>query len=902
MSNRNHPEGVARNSVVEVITTHVNADFDAMASMLAAKKLYPDAMMTFSGSQEKSLRDFFVRSTFYAFDFVRIKDVDFDTVDRLILVDIRQKDRIGPFKRLLDKPNIDVHIYDHHPDSDKDITGSHQVIRPTGATATIFAKILQERNIPLTPDEATIMMLGIYEDTGSLTFTSTTPEDLTAAAFLLTTGANLNIVSDMLTQELTADQVQMLGEMLRNRETHTINGIDVTIVAITKESYVGDLAVLVHKIKDMENLNVLFVLALLGDRTYLVARSRLEEVDVGEIALVFGGGGHSTAASASVSGMTLVEAKEKLVRVLHEKVNPVRTAAEIMSFPVKSVSPDLTLRDTAEMLSRYNVNVLAVVEGDNRLIGTVSRQTIERGLFHGIGDLPVRELMNTEVATITPQTPLRDIQALIIDRNQRFLPVVLDSRLMGAITRTDLLRALYYGAAPRGHSPDDELEAGSLLRTKSVVKLMEERLTPRIMDILRDLGKAADDLGFNAYAVGGFVRDLWLRRNNFDIDIVIEGDGIAFARHLERTAGARVRPHEKFGTAVVVYPDGFKVDIATARTEYYEYPGALPVVEGSTLKLDLYRRDFSINTLAVKLNPRGFGTLIDFFGAIRDLKDKVIRVIQNLSFVEDPTRIFRAVRFEKRFDFSIGKQTEKLIKNAVKLNVFDRLAGIRLLSELELIFDEEDPYVIIERLSSFDLLKFIHPNLKTSEQMEARFSKVKEVRSWYDLLFLPETYDKNSLFLFALIWDLTVDDRKGLLARLMIGHQDQKRMIGQLERVTSASRKLSVARELVPSEIYRILDPLMLETLLFMMAMSANDTIRRYISLFITRLKAIRVEVTGDDLRSLGIEPGEIFSVILNDLLLQRLDGKVTDRGSELFYVRKTYLKERESVAHVISP
>jgi tRNA nucleotidyltransferase (CCA-adding enzyme) len=902
LSNGPPSKAMPGSGVVEVITTHVNADFDAMASMLAAKKLYPDAKMTFSGSQEKGLRDFFVRSTFYAFDFVRIKDVDFDAIDRLILVDIRQIDRIGPFRRLLDKPNIDVHIYDHHPGSDKDITGSHQVIRPTGATTTIFAEIIQERSIPLTPDEATIMMLGIYEDTGSLTFTSTTPEDLLAAAFLLKSGANLNIVSDMLTQELTADQVEMLGELLRNRETHTINGVDVTIIAISKESYVGDLAVLVHKIKDMENLNALFVLALLGDRTYLVARSRIEEVDAGEIALAFGGGGHSTAASASIAGLTIVEAKEKLIRVLHEKVNPVRTAAEIMSFPVKSVPPGMSLRNAAEMLSRYNVNVLAIVEGDNRLLGTISRQTIERGLFHGIGELPVRELMNAEVATVTPQTPLRDIQALIIDRNQRFLPVVLDSRLMGAITRTDLLRALYYGASPRGHSPDDELEAGSIMRTKSVIKLMEERLTPRIMDILKELGNAADDLGFNAYAVGGFVRDLWLRRDNFDIDVVIEGDGIAFARHLEKAIGAHVRPHEKFGTAVLVYPDGFKVDIATARTEYYEYPGALPVVEGSTLKLDLYRRDFTINTLAVKLNPRGFGTLIDFFGAIRDLKERVIRVIQNLSFVEDPTRIFRAVRFEKRFDFSIGKQTEKLIKNAVKLNVFDRLAGARLLSELDLIFDEEDPYAIIERLASFDLLRFIHPNLKATEQMETRFSKMREVSSWYDLLFLTETYDKGRLFLFALIWDLAPDERKELLTRLMISQQEQKKMVGQLDRVASASRKLSVARELPPSEIYQILNPLVLETLLFMMAISTRDANRRYISLFITRLKATRVETTGDDLRSLGIDPGEIFSTILNDLLMQRLDSTVIDRESELSYVRKTYLKQRESVARVISP
>ncbi len=392
-----------------------------MASMLAAKKLYPDAVVTFSGSQEKGLRDFFVRSTFYAFNFTRLKNVNLAEVKRLILVDIRQKDRIGPFGKLLEKEGVDVHIYDHHPPSDKDIRGSLEVISPVGATTTIFAEIFKERGISLTSDEATIMMLGIYEDTGSLTFTSTTPNDLEAAAYLLASGANLNIVSDMLTQELTAEQVELLGELLQNREIVTVNGIDITIISITKESYVGDLAILVHKIKDMENLNALFVLALLGDRTYLVARSRIDEVDAGEIALAFGGGGHATAASASISGLTLIEAKEKLLRVLHDKVNPVRTAAEIMSFPVKSVTADVTLKDASEILTRYNVNVLAVVGPGDLLLGTISRQTIERGLVHGMGWLAVREFMNAEVATVTPDTPLLDIQALIIDRNQRFL-------------------------------------------------------------------------------------------------------------------------------------------------------------------------------------------------------------------------------------------------------------------------------------------------------------------------------------------------------------------------------------------------------------------------------------------------------------------------------------------------
>ena len=325
---------------MEVITTHTNADFDAMASMLAAKKLYPDAVVAFSGSQEQGLRDFFVQSTFYAFDFAKIKDVDFDQVTRLILVDIRDPNRIGPFNKLLDAQSLEIHVYDHHPLTDGDIRGEIEHIHEVGATVTIFVEILKERGIFITPDEATIMMLGIYEDTGSLTFASTTTRDYQAAAYLLESGANLNIVSDMLTRELTVEQVELLGEMIQNREVHNFNGIDVTVITVTNETYVGDVAVLVHKIIDMENLDTLFVLALLGDRTYLVARSRIDEVDAGEVALAFGGGGHATAASASIKGMTLVEAQEKLMDVLDEVIRPIRTASP-------NVSPKATLAVSA---------------------------------------------------------------------------------------------------------------------------------------------------------------------------------------------------------------------------------------------------------------------------------------------------------------------------------------------------------------------------------------------------------------------------------------------------------------------------------------------------------------------------------------------------------------------------
>ncbi|HED01075.1 MAG TPA: hypothetical protein ENN18_11990, partial [Proteobacteria bacterium] len=347
---------------IELITTHLNADFDALASMLAAKKLYPGALLSFPGSTERTIRDFFVQSTAYLYDFTRIKNVPIADIRRLILVDTRQPGRIGRFAEALQNPGIDVHIYDHHPSSAEDIKGNVEIIRPVGATITILAGLLQEKGIEITPEEATIMALGIYEDTGSFTFTSTTAEDLKAASFLLEKGADLNIISDMLAQELTAEQVSILNDLIQSASTYTIRGIDIVISKVTVNKYVGDLAVLVHKLMDMENLELLFCLASMEDRIFIIARSRNPEVNVATILADFGGGGHPSAASATIKELTILEAEEKLIGILHREISPQKTARQIMSGPVIYVTPDLPMKQANEMLTRYNITVLPVIE------------------------------------------------------------------------------------------------------------------------------------------------------------------------------------------------------------------------------------------------------------------------------------------------------------------------------------------------------------------------------------------------------------------------------------------------------------------------------------------------------------------------------------------------------------
>lgn len=867
---------------MDAIITHSNADFDALASMVAAHKLYPEAKLVFPGSQEKSLRDFFVRSTFYVLEADRVRDIELAKITRLIMVDTRQRSRIGRFAEIVDTPGLEIHIYDHHPPSVDDVHGTLEVIEERGATITILLNILRERGIPITPDEATIMMVGIYEDTGSLTFSSTTAEDFYAAAYLLAQGASLNMISDMITRELTAEQIFLLNDLISSAERYNIRGVEVVVTTGSSDRYIGDMAALVHKLKDMENLNCVFALIRMEDRIYLIARSRVAEVNVAEVALEFGGGGHPTAASATIKDLTMVEAKEKLLGVLHEIVKPRMRARDIMIHPLKTIEKDDTLKEAHGILSKYyNIHVLPVLGGE-QVVGLISRPIVERAMLHGLGDLSVGEYMTADFVVVDADTSLREVQGYIVGENQRFLPVVEKKKLIGGITRTDLLRALHDTLTP---SPLSSLST----RKKAVAKLLSERLPPQLVSLLRELGQVGEELGQHIYAVGGFVRDLIVRRENYDIDVVVEGDGIHFAQVFGAQMGCRVKVHKRMKTASLHLADGYKIDVATARMEYYERPAAPPTVELSSIKTDLFRRDFTINTLAIELRPGAFGQLLDFFGGQRDLKEGVINVLHNLSFVEDPSRIFRAIRFEQRFGFHIGKQTQNLMKNAISMGFLERLSGARFFSELELILREANPLPIVERMAEFGLLQFLHPRLRYDAHIKAFLTRVDEVITWFDLLFLEGSYAKWMVYLLGLTDQLPLKGLEELVQRLSLPPRYSKRFIegrGEGHKVLQRARR----KRMGPKEIYALFKPLSVEALLYIMAKTEEKGVKKAISLFFTTLNAMKVSLRGKDLQELGIQPGPRYREILDSLLLARLEGTVKTKEEEMRYVKAHYL------------
>ncbi len=872
---------------MDIVTTHSNADFDGLASMVAARKLFPEARLVFPAGAQETVRDFLA---LHDLGISKLKSIDLAHVTRLIIVDTQDFDRIGVLKSCTNNPSVEVVIFDHHVD--EVTTGPTRsplsIVQTVGATTTLLIEQLRARNMTVTPFEATVMSLGLYEETGSFGFISTTPRDFAAAAFLLESGADVNVVMETLRRPLDPDTVALLNDLLEHSEAHYVEGRKVLVATSTMDRRRGEAAGVVHLLAEMQGVDAVLVVVMMEDRVQVIGRSRRPEIDVGWIAQEFGGGGHAVAAAATVKGHTLSEVKERLVELLTTRYRPTLFARDVMTRPVKSIAADTSITVAEQRMTTYGINVFPILDDHDHFVGMISRELIQKALFHRLGKAPVRDIMQTDGYRATPETPFHDIEVTMIERNQRFVPVLEGATIVGVITRTDVLRTMHQDIRKSDgiHSMPSPSKLGGG-HHRNVTGLLRNRLPKPIVTLLQEAGRLADCCNVPLYVVGGFVRDLLLDVENLDVDLVVEGDGIDFARKLGDTLHARVKTHERFGTAILSLPDGFKLDVATARTEYYEYPTALPTVEHGSIKKDLYRRDFTINALAVRLNGKGFGDVLDFYGGQRDLNDKVIRVLHGLSFVEDPTRVFRAIRFETRFGFHLGKDTVALIAGAVKMDLFHRLSGHRLFEELKLLFSEWEPQKAIKRLADLGLLRFIHPKLGWSGRLDTLLKSIDQSVDWYRLLYLDREMDVWLVYMMGLLEMLPEHAVKDVLKRFPFSEPEATRL--KMARVGSHKviRRLVSQRSIKPAEVYHLLSGLSDETLLMIMAKSKGETVKRHISAFLTTYQHVKPILTGTDLKAMGLKPGPQFKKILDQLLDARLNGEIKAEAEERRLVEK---------------
>jgi len=871
---------------MQVITTHQNADFDALASMVAAGKLYPQAKLVIPPGLGPNVREFVALYK----DLLQAKtpqEVDFSSVRRLIVTDTRQRSRLPHFRPLLDKV-AEIHLFDHHPPGADDLPATCLLAEKVGAATTLLVEKLLEGNIRITPFEATLFILGIFEDTGCLTYNRTTMRDVQAVCRLWPEGVNLEVLQTFLHQPLTGAQRGLLDNLLAAAEFREIRGVRVGIAAVAGEEYVGGLADLTQKLLEIVDADLFFTVAAMAGRVYVAGRSRMRQVDLTEVLSDLGGRGHRSVVSTVVENDTAESVKEKLLLMLYRLIPQARTAGSAMSSPVRTVNEDTTVAEAHKLMLRYGHSGFPVLKGD-RLTGIISRRDLDKALHHNLGHAPVRAFMSRNPVTVSSDTPIREVRRLMTTSDIGRLPVMENGSLAGIVTRTDVLHLLESEEESPTGGGAELPQAGD-----DLTPLLKTRLPQKIMGRLLIIGQAADREEVKVYAVGGFVRDLLLGLPVRDLDLVVEAPAIPFAEKLQRLLGGRLTTHEQFGTAALTLGDGSAIDLVTARQEFYARPAALPEVEASGLKNDLFRRDFTVNTLAFSLNAPRFGHLFDFFGGIADLSRGMLRVLYNLSFIEDPLRILRAIRFEQRFGFRLEESTRSLLQSAVRAGVVAKVGKERLLAELKLLFAEEKAAQMLVRLFELGVGPQLFPGVAYGEKLRARLLAVGEIIAWARKTWPDTAFARAALFLAAILLDLPFQEARHLLRRLRLPKDLGQRVLPALREAPALAERLAQAEKILPSELNRLLSGLPVEALLLLMAEQKHGRVWQHVTTYWEKIRLTKSELTGHDLEALGFPPGPAFHKVLAAVRDACLDGRVSSREEELALARSLLAEQRE--------
>lgn len=877
-----------------LITCHSNADFDALAAMCAAALIYGPCDVLFPGTQEANLQTFYQElkerpGAAPGCTFLDDRVPDFSKYGRLVAVDTRRRSRLRHVWPLLDNPGTRIEVWDHHPETSDDVHAHVCHAEICGAVTTLLIEEIQKRNIAVPRETATVLGLGIYSDTGSFSFSSVTQRDFAAAGWLLGRGMDINIISEKTAFSMTKEHIRALNALLESAQTYHINGADVVLAEATLDSYLDDFAFLAHKMMEMEKFDILFAIGRMDDRIQIVARSRSHAVNVGAVCSAFGGGGHAYAASASVRDKTPSEVRDGILTQLYLQEEGEKTARDYMSQPAIGIEEGHTIAEADELMLHFGLKTMPVFAPmTRRCTGLIDSQITQKAIAHGLAGAPLTDYMRRNLKTLPVTATLRDITTVIVGARQRLVPIVSGgSSVVGVVSRTDLINI--FAQEPGRMNPTDRAP-----KSRNMGRTMRDRLPKDVLDILEKAGALGRSRQTPVYVVGGFVRDLLLKTPNHDIDLVVEGDGIGFARAFAGVLGGRVRVHKKFLTSVVIFPGAGgkeeRVDVATARLEYYESPAALPTVEHSSIKMDLYRRDFTINALAIRLDCEPMGEIVDFFGGQKDIRDRVIRVLHTLSFVEDPTRCLRAVRFEQRYHFRIGPATEKLIKNDVSLKLLDKLSPSRLFNEFEHICAEETAILCIRRLHELGILQAIHPQLSINPDRKEMLIRTAKVMAWYRLLYIDEEMRPWLVYFLVLCSSLTYAVTLEVFRRLGIPPALKNEVLGCREKarsLRSSLKRLTATPGFRVSALCAMLRPLPVEFVLYLMADMEVPETRRALSRYITVWRTEKPGVDGSDLKKLGLAPGPAYGVILQRLLEAKLDGTAASPEEQLSLARE---------------
>ena len=922
---------------MDLILCHTTTDFDALGAAVGLTRLKPGAKVVLTGGAHPAVRDFLaLHRDEYAL--IERRSVNPKQIQSLIVVDAQKRDRLGKAAEWFDLPHLTaIEIYDHHLDTDSDIQATHQQIEPVGATTTLIVEQLQQSSTLLTTAQATVMALGIHVDTGSLTYDQTTPRDAAALAWLMAQGANVRQIAEYVDPGFSPQLQTLLRQALEHLHSQEHLGYTISWVLLNTSGFVPGLSALASRLLELTESDALLLAAEYagreGDgeivrisqgesqeeeqpftpsRLIIIGRSRIEGTNLNQLFQPLGGGGHSQATSVRLRDVNSQAILEQLVHQIQDQIQAPLSARELMSSPVRTIRPETTISEAQRILLRYGHSGLSVVDENHQLVGVVSRRDLDLALHHGFGHAPVKGYMTRNVKTISPETSLPEIESLMVTYDIGRLPVLQEGQLVGIVTRTDVLRQLHQKGVGDWRTGENYCKI-PITNPQSIIPNLRERLAPEQWELLTQAAQEAQQRGWNLYLVGGAVRDLLLAEGEDslvlkDIDLVVDGfprsadtgAGVTLAKALQKLyPNVRLDVHGAFQTAALLWHndpalDSLWVDIATARTEFYPYPAANPEVEASSIRQDLYRRDFTINALALRLTTSRSGELplLDFFGGLIDLNTRQIRVLHANSFIEDPTRIYRAVRFAVRLGFEIEPQTEAYIRYALESGVYDRSRSqnykapalqTRLKAELKHILQAPYWKRALQLLASLGALRCIHPTLELDEKL---WWQVRLVDRWLQRFDSTRRLEHWQMRLEVLLAYLIPQERVAVAENLQLPTDSIERL-QQLALVTAeVEDSLSAAK--CPSEVVWLLRQYKLP-MLVLLAIRVPRVIRHTLWRYLTTWADVQAPFNGNSLKRLGYQPGPLYREILDALLAATLDGVIQSEADAKVFVAKYY-------------
>ncbi len=855
-----------------VILTHSGADLDAISSMFAAGKLYPGAFLIHPGSLDTSAQKM-VSLFGDNLQLIRVRELPNrikQNITRVIIVDTKITNRIGNGKEFLTKKDMEIIVFDHHPESRYDIKKAKIIYKNYGANTTILTELLKKKHVALTSIEATIIALGIYEDTGSFMFPSVAHNDFEAVAFLSLFGINMKIIRHFVSPFLNGKQLTLLEELISNMKEYDLNGIKVIITYGKVNKYIPGISIVTHRLREIVDSDILFVITETSKGTFVTGRSNSPEYNVKNVLVKFGGGGHITAATAYLEGQDIKKTKEELLDSIRHTEFPALKAGNIMSFPVKAIDAKMGIKKAFKIMARMGFSGLPVME-KGKPMGIISKRDIEKIMLVERRDRPVKQYLSPNIVKVPIGADTREIEEQMVTNNVGRVLVEKNGKVVGIISRSDLLKA-FYRTRNKNYTYASTMEFPS---KEEITTLIKKSFPTDIFNIIASFNKIASKTGQRIYLVGGAVRDLFLGEKCEDLDFTVDKDAIIFANELSKKMKLNIKTNPEFGTAHLKFKN-YTFDFATTRREYYEKKSILPKVEIASLKDDLKRRDFTINALAVSLNKNDFGRLFDFFSGFTDLKKKNIRVLDSLSFIEDPSRLLRAIKYESRFGFKLSRDTKQLFLNAVNLHTLKVKKSQRIVGELlELLSAEYTPTAIINMANRGVLYEFLGIKRLSSKRKTAILSAEELIR----------TFGTNRLYvyLFVLLFGKKEKEISERLNYLSI----KSKTISNLVLAEKIFKKFSKRIKIMDNvELFFALRKIH-EPFIIGYAAYAEIGVRKRLISYLTNLRRTKAELTGNELKEIGLNEGKQFSKIFEELIAQRIKGKVKTKEDEINYILK---------------